>query len=903
MSNENLLEDIKNKLIELENESIDSLYNKIYKLINKLPNIDETELDIIKLDEIKDNIYKLNNYKRKDVIIENIINLINDNNIPMIKYYFDLLHEMTDEPRLLTDDEIKEIINLIPIPKSPLEFVALNAHEDIKSNLRLQLYKIMISPSVINNLKGWILNQDLRSQSDSNEPIGLVAAEGIGAPLSQLNFNSFHSAGHGKVYTIDGYREIIKAPVDKKNLTMTIHLKNKEYTFEEVFDLKKDIVGISVADLLLLSDGDIYEKNEYKRPWWYDLYSFFAAEDMEEIIEESKCFMRLKFKINMLYSFKVSLTDIVEKIEINSVKLNNGQPSNEKSVICIPSPADIGIIDIFPVESKQIESLNNYLGKNNVQVGINDSNASSIFLKHFTRTAFKDILLKGIEGIKSIYPIQIKTLDVIKSEEELSSKYTFKTILKKELETINYIPTIEERKEIEFNIKNNDFKLWVDNIALKISGITLEKLEKLLDKCNIKIKGDKKSRSERKKKENLDLPYTISEMPIGWRHTLNNKPGYRDYIIIRMPNGWKDELNKYYDEQMITDAKKSGYGWEYRYRELSNNVEKKFFPSNYIKMLVDKEQDKLSKLAKDNIDNPNWIFQASELSRCFNYVYIETIGSNLKKLLSHKLVNESLTMSNNSHEVLDCFGIESVRAFITRDFYDMINGNGTYLNSMYINLLGSVMTYSGHIVPITSKGAASQQRGILTDMTFQNPLQKANKAASAGLIQSVNSVSASIFQGQRVKLGTGGVEMVLNIESLKKFLKGNYENNDDNDEDFENALDSAYNDISPGDLTSSYQLMDGENEYDDVKKENATTEKPQLDILINRIPYQQIPKVSYSIPFLDLILANLKQYDNSLEYLNNLTIVDIINSFKTKKKQPIKYPIDPSNFIKEMTKK
>lgn len=158
-----------------------------------------------------------------------------------------------------------------------------------------------------------------------------------------------------------------------------------------------------------------------------------------------------------------------------------------------------------------------------------------------------------------------------------------------------------------------------------------------------------------------------------------------------------------------------------------------------------------------------------------NYVYAETSGSNLDKIISNKNIQSNRVICNNFYQVFQKFGLEALRNLLAYDMIGMINGSG-YISVEYMNLSSNVTTHNG-VNQMTSEGISCQKRGVLDIITFDNAAKYIHIAALAGEIQEANSTSTCIFLGKPFKMGTGSVDITIDktrLHSLNR-PKGDYD--------------------------------------------------------------------------------------------------------------------------------
>ncbi len=104
-------------------------------------------------------------------------------------------------PRKLTPDEIQQIIEKIPKIRSSSDSTALSARQSLLEKILFQLQKVEITPLGIPDLTREILRRYTRSLIDVGETVGILAANSLGGPVTQMTLNTFHVAGSSKNVT------------------------------------------------------------------------------------------------------------------------------------------------------------------------------------------------------------------------------------------------------------------------------------------------------------------------------------------------------------------------------------------------------------------------------------------------------------------------------------------------------------------------------------------------------------------------------------------------------------------------------------------------------------------------------------------------------------------------------
>jgi DNA-directed RNA polymerase subunit A" len=141
---------------------------------------------------------------------------------------------------------------------------------------------------------------------------------------------------------------------------------------------------------------------------------------------------------------------------------------------------------------------------------------------------------------------------------------------------------------------------------------------------------------------------------------------------------------------------------------------------------------------------------------------IETDGTNFKQLLSHPDVDMTRVVSNNVWEIYETLGIEAVREFLIEEYMSIMDG----INICHTKLLVERMTYSGTISSISRYTMRKEEAGPMGKASFEETMDNFLKAAANGDIEPTNGVSASIICGKRPSIGTGMMDLKIDVMKL-----------------------------------------------------------------------------------------------------------------------------------------
>lgn len=155
-----------------------------------------------------------------------------------------------------------------------------------------------------------------------------------------------------------------------------------------------------------------------------------------------------------------------------------------------------------------------------------------------------------------------------------------------------------------------------------------------------------------------------------------------------------------------------------------------------------------------------------EFSTETNEWYIITEGSNLKKLLTHPLIDPRRLYCNDLWEVYDVLGIVGLRRLLFNDLKKVVVG----VNSIHIKLLVDKMTNKGKPSSITRYTMRNNEVGPLSKATFEESTDILINAAMKTEKENMQGVSAAIIAGNQAPVGTGFFGLQIDY---KKLLQNN----------------------------------------------------------------------------------------------------------------------------------
>lgn len=147
---------------------------------------------------------------------------------------------------------------------------------------------------------------------------------------------------------------------------------------------------------------------------------------------------------------------------------------------------------------------------------------------------------------------------------------------------------------------------------------------------------------------------------------------------------------------------------------------------------------------------------------------INTIGSNLEKVLMLKEVDEKRTFTNNIHETARILGIEAARNMIISEALKTMQEQALDIDVRYVMLVGDIMTFSGGVNSIGRYGVAGSKTSILARAAFEETIKHLVRASIRNEVDNLHGIFENIMIGQVAPSGTGMFDLIAKFEEEKK---------------------------------------------------------------------------------------------------------------------------------------
>ena len=142
---------------------------------------------------------------------------------------------------------------------------------------------------------------------------------------------------------------------------------------------------------------------------------------------------------------------------------------------------------------------------------------------------------------------------------------------------------------------------------------------------------------------------------------------------------------------------------------------------------------------------------------------IRTDGSNLEEVIKIDGVDPLSTTTNNIHEIAEIFGIEAARNALIKEAHAVLEEQGLDVDIRHVMLVADIMTKMGEVQQIGRHGISGEKSSVLARAAFELTIQHLVSAAIRGEIDPLKGVIENIIVGQSMPLGTGSVELFMNM--------------------------------------------------------------------------------------------------------------------------------------------
>ena len=211
----------------------------------------------------------------------------------------------------------------------------------VKERFTKEAFDMLCEIILITHMKAWV---------QPGEQVGIVAAQSIGEPATQMTLNTFHQAGVASKSAVTRgvprLRELLKVTQNPKATSLTIYLKpeyrdSKDKAREVVQDLELTLLR-SITEKVAIywdeTDNQTVVGDDKKLLEFYKMFEqgLLADEGVEED-EWSKWILRLELSREEMFNRNISIQDVVFVIknQFNDVNVVYSDYNSDKLVMRI----------------------------------------------------------------------------------------------------------------------------------------------------------------------------------------------------------------------------------------------------------------------------------------------------------------------------------------------------------------------------------------------------------------------------------------------------------------------------------------------------------------------------------------------------------------------------------------
>lgn len=150
---------------------------------------------------------------------------------------------------------------------------------------------------------------------------------------------------------------------------------------------------------------------------------------------------------------------------------------------------------------------------------------------------------------------------------------------------------------------------------------------------------------------------------------------------------------------------------------------------------------------------------------------IQTVGTNLKKILKMEEVDTARTITNDVYQVYEILGVEAARNIILREAKGTLEEQGLDVDVRHLMLLADTMTFDGEVKAVGRYGVSGKKGSVLAKANFEETKRHLINASFYGETDTLDGVIENILLGQIAPIGTGMVELTIDMNKMREALK------------------------------------------------------------------------------------------------------------------------------------
>jgi len=247
----------------------------------------------------------------------------------------------------------------------------------IEERFTKNAFEVLMELIVVTHMKAWV---------QPGDQVGIVAAQSIGEPATQMTLNTFHQAGVASKSAVTRgvprLRELLKVTQNPKATSLTIYLKpeyrkNKDKAREVVQDLELTVLR-NITDKVAIYWDEKDENTVVKED--VQLMNFYRRFEMEtQSTTWSKWMLRLELNREEMFNRNISIQEVVSVIKV--------QFNNDINVVYSDYNSD-NLVMRIRLPNRDTDTASNLDEFTN--------------LKKFQNKLLNSIVIRGLPGIKAV---------------------------------------------------------------------------------------------------------------------------------------------------------------------------------------------------------------------------------------------------------------------------------------------------------------------------------------------------------------------------------------------------------------------------------------------------------------------------------------------------------------------
>lgn len=177
-----------------------------------------------------------------------------------------------------------------------------------------------------------------------------------------------------------------------------------------------------------------------------------------------------------------------------------------------------------------------------------------------------------------------------------------------------------------------------------------------------------------------------------------------------------------------------------------------------------------NKLLKLHVDGVKGIEDCVVIREGEDWI-IQTVGTNLKKILKMEEVDTTRTLTNDVYQVYEILGVEAARSLILREAKETLDEQGLDVDARHLMLLADTMTFDGEVKAVGRYGVSGKKGSVLAKANFEETKRHLINASFYGETDTLDGVIENILIGHIAPIGTGMVELTIDMNKMREALK------------------------------------------------------------------------------------------------------------------------------------